>query len=84
MPSRTIARMLCNRVKCFCSKKSELKYNLRLNSRYCINKAFIVRDIKVEDDCLVVFVWWCDSPRVFMRMRDAIISLKSRQNEVCY
>ena len=38
--SRTIARMLCNRVNYFCSKKSELKYNLRLNSHYCINKAF--------------------------------------------
>ena len=48
-------RMLCNRVKCFCSKKSELKYNLRLNSHYCINIKPLVSDRKVEDDCLVVF-----------------------------
>ena len=30
------------------------------------------------------FVWWRDSPRVFMRMRDATDSLKSIQNKVCY
>ena len=51
MPSRTIARMLCNRVNYFCSKKSELKYNLVV----IVLIKLLVSDRKVKDDCLMVF-----------------------------
>ena len=43
--------MLCNRVKCFCSKKSELKYNIVV----IVLIKPLVSDRKVEDDCLVIF-----------------------------
>ena len=36
------------------------------------------------DDFLLGFTLWCDSPRVFMGMRDATFSLKTRLNKVCY
>ena len=36
------------------------------------------------DDFLLGFASWRDSPRVFMRMRDATVSLKTRLNKVCY
>ena len=36
------------------------------------------------DDFLLSFALGRDSPRVFMRMRDATVSLKTRLNKVCY
>ena len=42
----------------------------------------IVSDRVIEDDCLLIFVLWRDNPRVFMRMRGATVSLKSRLNKV--
>ena len=37
----------------------------------------LVSDRVIEDDCLLVFVLWCDNPHVFMRMHSTTISLKS-------
>ena len=36
------------------------------------------------DDFLLGFGSWHDSPRVFMHMRDATVSLKTRLKKVCY
>ena len=36
----------------------------------------LVSDRVAGDDCLLGFVSWRDSPRVFMRMRDATVSQK--------
>ena len=36
------------------------------------------------DDFLLGFGLWRGSPRVFMRMRDATVSLKTQLNKVCY
>ena len=36
------------------------------------------------DDFLLGFALWRDSPRVFMRMHNANVSLKTRLNKVCY
>ena len=36
------------------------------------------------DNFLLGFVSWRDSPRVFMRMHDATVVLKTRLNKVCY
>ena len=36
------------------------------------------------DDFLLGFASWRDSSRVFMHMRDATVSLKTRLNKVCY
>ena len=36
------------------------------------------------DDFLLGFALWRDSPHVFMCMRDATVSLKTRLNKVCY
>ena len=44
----------------------------------------LVSDRVPGDDCLLGFVLWCDSPHVFMHMRDATVSLKSRLNKVYY
>ena len=44
----------------------------------------LVSDRVAGDDCLLGFVSWRDSPRVFMHMRDATVYLKSRLNKVCY
>ena len=38
----------------------------------------LVSDRVAGDDCLLGFVSWRDSPRVFMHMRDATVSQKSR------
>ena len=43
-----------------------------------------MNDRVAEDDCLLGFALWRDSPCVFMRMRDATVSLKMRLNKVCY
>ena len=43
-----------------------------------------MNDRVTEDDFLFCFSSWRDSPRVFMRMRDATVSLKTRLNKVCY
>ena len=44
----------------------------------------LVSERAIEDDCLLVLVLWRDNPRVFMHMRGATVSLKSRLNTVCY
>ena len=44
----------------------------------------LVSDRVAGDDFLLGFALWCDSPRVFMRMCDATVSLKTRLNKVCY
>ena len=49
-----------------------------------LSRKCLVSDRVIEDDCLLVFVLWRDNPRVFMRMRVATVSLKSRLNKVCY
>ena len=36
------------------------------------------------DNFLLGFASWRDSPRVFMRMRDATVLLKTQLNKVCY
>ena len=54
MPSRTIARMLFNRVNYFCSKKSELSIILGQIVVIVLIKP-LESERKVKDDCLMVF-----------------------------
>ena len=48
-------------------ENSKLKYNFKLNS--CFLRKALVSDRVITDACLLVFVLWRDSSRVFMRMR---------------